>query len=92
LSYAARMGFKFTEDSWYDYLKYVQTHTIILEGSSIRHKWLKLNSRFRGSSEKMLFHNNHFQKHIEWSNAEYLALLNSKELPNSTFRNSNYFS
>lgn len=74
LRYAISQNFSFSKNAWEDFIKYVQQHAIVADSSYFGHEWLKLNSHFEGSTEKMLFNEHPAKKIQEWSFMEWFGV------------------
>ncbi len=75
LRYALKNEFKFSDSVYKDYLRYIQKFAIILDSSDYNHRWMKLESNFQGSTEKMLFNRHNPQLLAEWSFSDWFRIL-----------------
>lgn len=85
LRYAQNKEFEFSTSVYRDYLRYIKEFTIIGDSTYFNHNWMKLNTYFEGSSEKMIF--NRHEPHLlkEWSLADWLSILQDSYLEESPY-------
>jgi len=88
LRYAQNKALQFSNSVYRDYLRYIKEFTIIGDSTYFNHSWMKLNTYFEGSSEKMIF--NRHEPHLlkEWSLSDWLSILQDSYLevsPHSMF-------
>jgi hypothetical protein len=74
LRYAINQNFIFSESAWEDFIRYIEKRVIVADSRYFGHEWLKLDTNFEGSIEKMLFNEHSAKKIQEWSFMDWFGI------------------